>query len=78
MTEVSLEFDHISKWYRQVSALIEVSFSIGPGVTGLVGQNGAGKSHKHHVSAIGKINASTAQRETARTALSLIGLRADV
>jgi len=40
----SLEFRQVSKWYRQVSALIEVSAAIGPGVTGLVGQNGAGKT----------------------------------
>lgn len=44
MSGLSIEFDHVSKWYRQVSALIEVSFSLSPGVTGLVGQNGAGKS----------------------------------
>ena len=43
-TEASLEFDHVSKWYKQVSALIDIGFRIGPGVTGLVGQNGAGKS----------------------------------
>lgn len=40
----SLEFDGVSKWYGQVSALTEVSLRCGSGVTGLVGQNGAGKS----------------------------------
>ncbi len=39
-----LEFADVSKWYGQVSALTEVDFACGPGVTGLVGRNGAGKS----------------------------------
>jgi ABC-2 type transport system ATP-binding protein len=43
-TAVTLEFMSVSKWYRQVSALTDVSLECGPGVTGLVGQNGAGKS----------------------------------
>lgn len=42
--EASLEFVATSKWYGQVSALTDVSVRFGPGVTGLVGQNGAGKS----------------------------------
>ena len=41
---VLLEFADVSKWYGQVSALTEVGFACGPGVTGLVGRNGAGKS----------------------------------
>lgn len=44
MSEASLEFVAASKWYGQVSALTDVSVAVGPGVTGLVGQNGAGKS----------------------------------
>ncbi len=40
----SLSFMSVSKWYGQISALSEVSFDVEPGVTGLVGQNGAGKS----------------------------------
>ena len=40
----SLEFVVTSKWYGQVSALTDVSVTFEPGVTGLVGQNGAGKS----------------------------------
>jgi len=44
MSEASLEFVAASKWYGQVSALTDVSVRFGPGVTGLVGQNGAGKS----------------------------------
>ncbi|MBK8976402.1 MAG: ABC transporter ATP-binding protein [Planctomycetes bacterium] len=36
--------EHVSKWYGQVSALVDVSFQIRSGVVGLVGRNGAGKS----------------------------------
>ncbi|MHC5063403.1 MAG: ABC transporter ATP-binding protein [Planctomycetota bacterium] len=39
-----IEFLGVSKWYGQVSALVDMSFSVQSGVTGLVGQNGAGKS----------------------------------
>ncbi|MEC7584031.1 MAG: ABC transporter ATP-binding protein [Planctomycetota bacterium] len=39
-----LEFDQVSKWYGTVSALVDVGFSIGQEVVGLVGRNGAGKS----------------------------------
>jgi ABC-2 type transport system ATP-binding protein len=39
-----LEFLGASKWYGQIAALNDVSFRIEPGVVGLVGQNGAGKS----------------------------------
>ena len=39
-----IEFDRVSKWYGQVSALVDLSFRIESGVTGLVGENGAGKS----------------------------------
>ena len=39
-----LEFSGVSKWYGQVSALMDVGFRLTGGVTGLVGQNGAGKS----------------------------------
>lgn len=44
MSDASLEFVAASKWYGQISALTDVSVRFGPGVTGLVGQNGAGKS----------------------------------
>lgn len=39
-----IEFVGVSKWYGQVSALVDLSFMIESGVTGLVGENGAGKS----------------------------------
>jgi len=44
VSDARLEFVACSKWYGQISALTDVSVSFGPGVTGLVGQNGAGKS----------------------------------
>jgi len=36
--------DHLSKWYGQVIGLNDVSVSIPPGITGLLGPNAAGKS----------------------------------
>ncbi len=39
-----LEFNNVSKWYGQVSALMDIGFGVASGVVGLVGQNGAGKS----------------------------------
>ena len=39
-----LEFDRVSKWFRDTVAVGDISFAIEPGVTGLLGHNGAGKS----------------------------------
>ena len=39
-----IDIDGLSKQYRKTQALREVSFSLGRGVTGLLGQNGAGKT----------------------------------
>ncbi len=39
-----LSFVNVSKWYGQVSALMDVSFAVRGEVVGLVGRNGAGKS----------------------------------
>ncbi|GAA4516934.1 hypothetical protein GCM10023191_088570 [Actinoallomurus oryzae] len=40
-----IEFSHVSKTYRGVRALDDVSFTVGPGcVAGFLGPNGAGKS----------------------------------
>lgn len=44
MSDPALEFIATSKWYGQISALTDINVRFGPGVTGLVGQNGAGKS----------------------------------
>ena len=39
-----LEFDHVTKWYGRIAALMDVSFRVGTEVVGLVGKNGVGKS----------------------------------
>ena len=39
-----LEFDHVTKWYGSVAALLDVSFRVQTEVVGLVGKNGVGKS----------------------------------
>lgn len=39
-----LTFANVSKWYGQVSALMDISFAVRGEVVGLVGRNGAGKS----------------------------------
>lgn len=39
-----LVFTGVSRWYGDTVALADVSFALGPGVTGLLGHNGAGKS----------------------------------
>src|SRR5215211_6976246 len=39
-----LEIEHLSKKYGKVVALNDVSFSITDGITGILGENGAGKS----------------------------------
>ncbi len=44
MTNSMVQFDHVSKWYGSVIGLNEVSFTLKPGIVGLVGPNGAGKS----------------------------------
>ncbi|GLB46047.1 ABC transporter ATP-binding protein [Philodulcilactobacillus myokoensis] len=44
-----LTINHISKAFRNVQALSNVSFNVQPGkITGLIGQNGAGKSTTFH------------------------------
>lgn len=40
----TIEFQNTSLWYGEVIALNEVSFKFTPGITGLVGSNGAGKT----------------------------------
>jgi ABC-2 type transport system ATP-binding protein len=44
MNEPVVVLEAASKWYGTTVALSEVSFALGPGVTGLLGKNGAGKS----------------------------------
>jgi ABC-2 type transport system ATP-binding protein len=40
----TLSFESVSKWYGDTVAVADVSFALHPGVTGLLGHNGAGKS----------------------------------
>jgi ABC-2 type transport system ATP-binding protein len=44
MSDVLLAAQHLTKHYGRVVALDEVSFGISEGITGLLGENGAGKS----------------------------------
>jgi ABC-2 type transport system ATP-binding protein len=39
-----IQLENVSRWYGQVIGLNDVSCNIGPGVTALLGMNGAGKS----------------------------------
>ena len=40
----AIEVDHVSKWFGELVAVSDVSFSLDAGVTALLGPNGAGKS----------------------------------
>ena len=39
-----LVYDHVTKWYGTIAALMDVSFVVVSEVVGLVGKNGVGKS----------------------------------
>ena len=39
-----LQIEHLTKHYKNVVALNDVSFTITDGITGILGENGAGKS----------------------------------
>jgi len=41
---VNIEVRNLSKWYGQVIGVNNLTFTIGPGVTGFLGPNGAGKT----------------------------------
>ena len=41
---LALSFEHVTKWYGSVCALLDVSFRVDREVVGLVGRNGVGKS----------------------------------
>src|SRR5688572_5316026 len=42
--EALLTVEHLTKQYKNVLALDDVSFTITDGITGILGENGAGKS----------------------------------
>ncbi|MGD9694665.1 MAG: ABC transporter ATP-binding protein [Thermoleophilia bacterium] len=44
MSDARIVFEGVSRWYGDTVALADVTFRVGPGVTGLLGHNGAGKS----------------------------------
>jgi ABC-2 type transport system ATP-binding protein len=44
VSDAAIVFDDVSRWYGDTVALADVSLAVGPGVTGLLGHNGAGKS----------------------------------
>ncbi|MDQ6925358.1 MAG: ABC transporter ATP-binding protein [Candidatus Eremiobacteraeota bacterium] len=47
MSEITLE--HASRWYGNVVAVNDVSYTLSAGITGLLGPNGAGKSTVLHM-----------------------------
>lgn len=44
MSDPVIEFEGVSHWYGDTVAVADVSMTVGAGVTGLLGHNGAGKS----------------------------------
>ncbi len=48
-TAPAVEFDHVSRWYGNIVAVNDISFSLNAGITGLLGPNGAGKSTMLHM-----------------------------
>ncbi|MGE0599741.1 MAG: ABC transporter ATP-binding protein [Dehalococcoidia bacterium] len=45
----AVEVDHVSRWYGNIVAVNDISFSLQGGITGLLGPNGAGKSTLLHM-----------------------------
>jgi ABC-2 type transport system ATP-binding protein len=48
-TASSLSVENVSRWYGNVVAVNDISFSLSAGITGLLGPNGAGKSTLLHM-----------------------------
>lgn len=46
---VAVEVNHVSRWYGNIVAVNDISFSLKGGITGLLGPNGAGKSTMLHM-----------------------------
>jgi ABC-2 type transport system ATP-binding protein len=47
--QAAIEFDHVSRWYGNIVAVNDISFTLNAGITGLLGPNGAGKSTMLHM-----------------------------
>jgi len=45
----AIEVEHVSRWYGNIVAVNDISFTLAGGVTGLLGPNGAGKSTMLHM-----------------------------
>ena len=45
----AIEVKNVSRWYGNIVAVNDISFSLAAGVTGLLGPNGAGKSTLLHM-----------------------------
>jgi ABC-2 type transport system ATP-binding protein len=45
----TIELDHVARWYGNVVAVNDITFSLSAGVTGLLGPNGAGKTTLLHM-----------------------------
>lgn len=43
----TLTIDHVSRWFGNVVAVNDITMTIGPGVTGLLGPNGGRQVHPH-------------------------------
>ena len=48
-SDMTIEADHVSRWYGNVVAVNDISFRVGGGITGLLGPNGAGKTTLLHM-----------------------------
>jgi ABC-2 type transport system ATP-binding protein len=48
-TPAAIEVDHVSRWYGNIVAVNDVTFSLEAGIAGLLGPNGAGKSTLLHM-----------------------------
>lgn len=70
-------FDHVTKWYGAIAALLDVSFTVGREVVGLVGKNGVGKSTLMKL-AVGLLHPSQGQITVAGQRAGTARARADV
>ncbi len=45
----AIAVENVSRWYGNIVAVNDISFSLNAGITGLLGPNGAGKSTMLHM-----------------------------